>query len=74
MLTEAGRVRRDALLKELYLGQDSHIVMLDDALAQPGSSVAIEDILSGHHPSGPQPLAAETSEPRGRRPPGREPS
>ena len=43
---EAGRVRRDALLKELYLGQDSHIVMLDDALAQPGSSVAIEDILS----------------------------
>lgn len=42
---EAGRVRRDALLKELYLGQDSHIVMLDDALAQPGSSVAIEDIL-----------------------------
>ncbi|HOW74176.1 MAG TPA: AAA family ATPase [Phycisphaerae bacterium] len=42
---EAGRVRRDALLKELYLGQDSHIVMLDDALAQPGSTVAIEDIL-----------------------------
>lgn len=42
---EAGRVRRDALLKELYLGQDSHIVMLDDAVAQPGSTVAIEDIL-----------------------------
>jgi predicted ATPase len=41
---EAGRVRRDALLKELYLGQDSHIVMLDDALAQPGSTVEIEDI------------------------------
>lgn len=42
---EAGRVRRDALLKELYLGQDSHIVMLDDALAKPGASVAIEDML-----------------------------
>jgi hypothetical protein len=42
---EAGRVRRDALLKELYVGQDSHIVMLDDALAQPGSTVEIEDIL-----------------------------
>lgn len=43
---EAGRVRRDALLKELYLGQDSHIIMLDDALAKPGASVAIEDMLS----------------------------
>lgn len=42
---EAGRVRRDALLKELYLGQDSHIVMLDDALEQPGTPVEIEDIL-----------------------------
>lgn len=42
---EAGRVRRDALLNELYLGQDSHIVMLDDALAQPGTTVEIEDIL-----------------------------
>lgn len=42
---EAGRVRRDALLKELYLGQDSHIVMLDDALEHPGTAVEIEDIL-----------------------------
>lgn len=42
---EAGRVRRDALLKELYLGKDSHIVMLDDALGQSGSTVEIEDIL-----------------------------
>lgn len=42
---EAGRVRRDALLKELYLGQDSHIIMLDDALGQPGITVEIEDIL-----------------------------
>ena len=42
---EAGRVRRDALLKELYLGQDSHIIMLDDAFEQPGLAVEIEDIL-----------------------------
>lgn len=42
---EAGRVRRDALLKELYCGQDSHVVMLDEALGQPGLTVEIEDIL-----------------------------
>jgi len=42
---EAGRVRRDSLLKELYLGQDSHIIMLDDALEQPGMTFEIEDIL-----------------------------
>ncbi|MNS54547.1 hypothetical protein D3C72_873460 [compost metagenome] len=42
---EAGRVRRDALLKELYLGQDSHIIMLDDALGQPGIKAEIEDIM-----------------------------
>jgi predicted ATPase len=42
---DAGRVRRDALLKELYVGHDGHIVMLDDALGQPGSAVEIEDIL-----------------------------
>lgn len=42
---EAGRVRRDALLKELYVGQNGHIVMLDDALAQPGTAVEIEDIV-----------------------------
>lgn len=42
---EAGRVRRDALLKELYLGQASHIIMLDDAMEQPGITVEIEDIL-----------------------------
>lgn len=41
---EAGRVRRDALLKELYLGQDSHVVMLDEALGQSGLTVEIEDI------------------------------
>lgn len=42
---EAGRVRRDALLKELYTGQNSHIVMLDDALGDPGAEVEIEDII-----------------------------
>ncbi len=42
---EAGRVRRDALLKELYVGQNGHIVMLDDALAQPCADVEIEDIM-----------------------------
>ena len=42
---EAGRVRRDALLKELYLGQGSHIIMLDVAMEQPGITVEIEDIL-----------------------------
>lgn len=42
---EAGRVRRDALLKELYVGQNGHIVMLDDALGHPGSDLEIEDIM-----------------------------
>lgn len=42
---EAGRVRRDALLKELYVGNGSHIVMLDDALGSPGSELEIDDIL-----------------------------
>jgi hypothetical protein len=42
---EAGRVRRDALLKELYAGHGSHIVMLDDAIGQSSTTVEIEDIL-----------------------------
>jgi predicted ATP-dependent endonuclease of OLD family len=42
---DAGRVRRDALLKELYLGNDSHIVMLDDVLGKTDSTVEIEDIM-----------------------------
>jgi predicted ATPase len=42
---EAGRVRRDALLKELYVGQNSQIVMLDEALGQSGSQIEIEDII-----------------------------
>ena len=42
---DAGRVRRDALMKELYLGYDSNVLMLDDALNRPGQEVEIEDIL-----------------------------
>ena len=42
---EAGRARRDALIKELYAGHNSSIVMLDDVLNRPGQEVEIEDIL-----------------------------
>lgn len=42
---DAGRVRRDALLKELYLAHGSAILMLDDALGRSGDEVEIEDIL-----------------------------
>lgn len=42
---EAGRVRRDALLKELYVEHGNHIVMLDDAIGRSGATVEIEDIL-----------------------------
>jgi hypothetical protein len=42
---DAGRARRDALIKELYTGHDSGIIMLDDALGRSGDAVEIEDIL-----------------------------
>ena len=42
---DAGRARRDALIKELYVDHNSSIVMLDDVLNQPGKEVEIEDIL-----------------------------
>ncbi|MFL9876717.1 AAA family ATPase [Paraburkholderia megapolitana] len=42
---EAGRVRRDALLRELYVGQESHIVMLNDVLGDPKTEFEIEDII-----------------------------
>ena len=32
-------------MKELYLGYDSNVLMLDDALNRPGQEVEIEDIL-----------------------------
>ncbi len=42
---DAGRVRRDALIKKLYVDHNSSIVMLDDVLNRPGQEVEIEDIL-----------------------------
>jgi hypothetical protein len=42
---EAGRARRDALVKELYAGHLHAVLMLDDAINQPGTEVEIEDIL-----------------------------
>lgn len=42
---DAGRARRDALIKELYAGRQSAIVMLDDVLGRPGAEVEIEDII-----------------------------
>jgi energy-coupling factor transporter ATP-binding protein EcfA2 len=42
---DAGRVRRNALLKELYSAHGSAILMLDEALGQNGKEVEIEDIL-----------------------------
>lgn len=42
---EAGRARQDALIKELYSGHTTAILMLDDALGQAGTDTEIEDIL-----------------------------
>ena len=42
---EAGRARRNALMKELYADHNSGILMLDDVLNQPRKEVEIEDIL-----------------------------
>lgn len=42
---DAGRVRRDALMKELYVRHGSDVMMLDTVLNRPGQKVAIEDIL-----------------------------
>lgn len=41
---DAGRVRRDALMKELYAGHNSGILMLDDVLGRAGQEVEVEDI------------------------------
>ena len=41
---DAGRVRRDALLKELYTEHGSAILMLDEAIGLNGKNVEIEDI------------------------------
>jgi len=42
---DAGRVRRDALMKELYSAQGSAILMLDEALGRNGENIEIEDVL-----------------------------
>ena len=42
---EAGRARRDALIKELYAGHLPALLLLDDALGQPGTELEIEDII-----------------------------
>lgn len=42
---DAGRIRRDSLMNELYAGHDSAILMLDDVLGRPGKEVEVEDIL-----------------------------
>jgi hypothetical protein len=41
---DAGRVRRDALMKELYAGHHSAVLMLDDVLGRAGEEVEFEDI------------------------------
>ena len=42
---DAGRARRDALMKELYVEHDSNVLMLDEVLNRAGQEVEIEDIL-----------------------------
>lgn len=46
---DAGRVRRDALMKELYVGHNSSVLMLDEVLNRSGQEVEIEDILGEAH-------------------------
>lgn len=41
----AARARRDALIRELYAGHRTAILMLDDTLGQTGAEVEIEDIV-----------------------------
>ena len=42
---QAGRDRKNSLLRELYAGYDSSIVMLDDAIGRNGEEIEIEDII-----------------------------
>ena len=42
---EAGRIRRDVLIKELYAGHLPAILMLNDAIGKAGTEVVVEDIL-----------------------------
>ena len=43
-----GRVRRDALMKELYAGYGDGVLMLDDVLNRAVQEVEIEDIMDEH--------------------------
>ena len=45
MGTEAGRARRDSLIKELYVEHLPALLMLDEALNQAGAETEVEDIL-----------------------------
>ncbi|MDE0260178.1 MAG: AAA family ATPase [Gammaproteobacteria bacterium] len=42
---DAGRARRDALLKELYATHESSVLMLDEVLGRTGEEVEIEDLV-----------------------------
>ena len=42
---QAGRSRRNSLLKELYTGHDSSIIMLDEAIGRSGDEIEVEDIV-----------------------------
>lgn len=42
---DAGRVRQNALLKELYAGHENAVLMLDEAIERAGHEVGIEDLL-----------------------------
>ena len=42
---EAGRIRKDALMRELYVNHESSILMLDEVLNKVGQEVEIEDII-----------------------------
>lgn len=42
---DAGRARRDALMKELYAGHDGAVLMLDEVLGRAGQEVEVEDIV-----------------------------
>ncbi len=42
---DAGRARQNALIKDLYAGHLSAILMLDDALDRSGAEVEVEDVL-----------------------------
>ena len=42
---DAGRTRRNALMRELYVNHESNVLLLDDALNRAGDEVEIEDIL-----------------------------